>query len=63
MGPQTYGKNETQRFVDSAAIISVFSFLYMPRYGLDEYTKQRTSTKMRQRFVEYWPSKSLSPPV
>ena len=35
MGPQKY-KNETQKMSISAAILSVFSFVYVPCYGLGE---------------------------
>ena len=35
MGPQKY-KNENKKLFISAAILSVFSFLYVPRYRLGE---------------------------
>ena len=35
MGPLKY-KNESQNLLISAAIISVFYFLYVPLYGLGE---------------------------
>ena len=35
MGPQKY-KNETRSIYISVAIISVFSFFYVPRYGPGE---------------------------
>ena len=40
MGQQKYGKNETREHVDLCVIVSVFSFLYAPRYGLSEYEKK-----------------------
>ena len=39
MGQQKYG-NETRENVDLCVIVSVFSFLYVPRYGLSEYEKK-----------------------
>ena len=58
MEPQKY-ENETRKILISAAIISVFTFLYVPRYGR---INEKLKTKMRRRSVEYWPSKSLAPP-